>query len=149
MHSWVLSCFMLPINIQIYLICYLLMDIADLSRHRSFHLTGLLDSSVYNLLWLKDCPSPSLLLISIIFSKVLECRLMRTLLLKAILWDIFVLFCVQTLMNGPLNLCYSSKFSFYIFRWINRHLMLKCSYAHIVQSYPVWVYAHLLISPKL
>jgi hypothetical protein len=36
----------------------------------------------------------------------------------------------------------------YIFRWINRHLMLKCSYAHIVQSYPVWVYAHLFISPK-
>ena len=42
-----------------------------------------------------------------------------------------------------------AKFSLNIFRWINRHLMLKSSWAHIVQSYPVWVYAHLFVSPKL
>ena len=39
----------------------------------------------------------------------------------------------------------AAKFSFDIFRWINRHIMLKCSYAHRVQSYPVWVYAHIFI----
>ena len=27
--------------------------------------------------------------------------------------------------------------------------MLKCSYAHIVKKYPVWVYAHIFISSKL
>ena len=27
--------------------------------------------------------------------------------------------------------------------------MLKCSYAHRVQRYPVWVYAHIFISPEL
>ena len=42
-----------------------------------------------------------------------------------------------------------AKFSFNIFRWINRHIMLKWSHAHIVQSYPVWVYANIFISPKL
>ena len=27
-----------------------------------------------------------------------------------------------------------ANISFYIFRWINRHIMLKCSYAHIIKD---------------
>ena len=42
-----------------------------------------------------------------------------------------------------------AKFSFNIFKWVNRHIMLKWSYAHKVQSYPVWAYAHIFISSKL
>ena len=51
--------------------------------------------------------------------------------------------------NVPLNMTARSwqnlqqkraKFSFNIFRWVNRHVMLKWSYAHKVQSYSVWVY---------
>ena len=31
-----------------------------------------------------------------------------------------------------------AKLSFYIFRWIKRHIMLKCSYAHIVKNTQYW-----------
>ena len=50
-----------------------------------------------------------------------------------------------TILGGPAL----AKFSFYTFRWVNRHIMLKWSYALKVHSYPVWVYTHIFISPKL